>query len=144
MSRTQSTAGCLLRLGRIAPVGWGALALTVPPSVALAQSDGASLFAQNCSACHQLNGEGIRGAFPALAENALVNGTPTGLASVVVNGRGGMPAFGNDLSDQDIAAVTTYVRSAWGNHAGPVNSVTVKAVRTGGEPPADKSAVQAH
>jgi cytochrome c6 len=144
MSRSKSTAGYLLRLRRIAPVGWGALALAVLPSLAFAQSDGASLFAQNCSACHQLNGKGISGAFPALAGNALVNGEPQGFATVVLNGRGGMPAFGNDLSDQDIAAITTYVRSTWGNHAGAVTGAVVKAVRKGREPPADKSADQAH
>ncbi len=144
MSRRKSKSGFMLRLRRIAPVGWGALALTVLPSLASAKSDGASLFAQNCSACHQLNGKGIPGAFPALAGDALVNGAPRGFATVVLNGRGGMPAFGNDLSDQDIAAITTYVRSTWGNHAGAVTAAVVKAVRTGGEPPADKSAVQAH
>jgi cytochrome c6 len=129
---------------RVAVAGVIAFAATASSSVARAQPDGASLFEQNCSACHQLTGKGIPGAFPALAGNALINGPSPGFAAVVVNGRGGMPAFGNDLSDQDIAAIMTYVRSAWGNHAGTVDSAVVKAIRTGGEPPGEKSGVQAH
>ncbi len=125
-------------------IGMAALAMTAAPNLAQAQPDGKSLFAQNCSACHQLTGQGVPGAFPALAGDILVNGPPQGPATVVVNGRGGMPAFGNDLSDQDIAAILTYVRSAWGNHAKPLDGAIVKAAHTGGETTNDKSGMQAH
>ncbi len=144
MSPREPSGGDQLSLRRIALSGLGALAMTASPSFAFAQPDGASLFAQNCSACHQLTGKGVPGAFPALAGDALVNGPPQGFAAVVVSGRGGMPAFGADLSDQDIAAITTYVRSAWGNSAGTVNEAMVKAVRAGGEPAGEKSGMQAH
>jgi mono/diheme cytochrome c family protein len=40
-----------------------------------------------------------------------------------------MPAFDWKLSDQDVADVASYVRSAWGNAASPVSAGTVKDVR---------------
>jgi cytochrome c oxidase cbb3-type subunit 2 len=42
-----------------------------------------------------------------------------------------MPNFSEDLSDADIAAVLTYVRSSWGNHASPLDAALVAAVRAG-------------
>ncbi len=90
-----------------------------------------SLFAANCSACHQRNGQGIPQAFPALAGDALVQGDPQGVVALLLNGRGGMPAFKAQLDDAQIAAVATYVRGAWGNHAGPVPATLVAQARTG-------------
>ncbi len=90
-----------------------------------------SLFVANCSACHQRNGQGIPQAFPALAGDALVQGDPQGVVTLLLNGRGGMPAFKAQLDDAQIAAVATYVRSAWGNHAGPVPATLVAQARTG-------------
>jgi mono/diheme cytochrome c family protein len=55
--------------------------------------DGAALFKQNCAACHQPQGQGVPGAFPALTGNAFVQGDPKAVASVLLNGRGGMPNF---------------------------------------------------
>ena len=69
-------------------------------------SDGVEVFAQNCAACHGGDGEG--GSGPRLAgEEAYTS------ADVVVdqirNGGGGMPAFGDRLSDQELADVSAYV-----------------------------------
>jgi mono/diheme cytochrome c family protein len=108
---------------------------------ALAQTDGATLFSQNCSACHQIHGQGIAGAFPALAGNTFVQGDPKTVASVLLHGRGGMPNFSADLSDADIAAI----RSAWGNHAPPVDVAAVAAVRGGvAGPGGDRSLLPGH
>ncbi len=103
-----------------------------PPAIPAAGSvpatavDGASVFADNCSACHQADGEGVKGQFPPLANNPdlfLASDFP---ATVVLHGLHGpidvagqsldqtMPAF-DFLSDDDIAAVIQYVRSSWGN-----------------------------
>ncbi len=111
---------------------------------ALAQPDGAALFDQNCSACHQSTGKGIPGAFPALASDPFVLGAPSAPASVVLNGRGGMPTFGKDLTDDQIAAVLTYVRSSWGNHAAAVAPAVVQAARNSGNQVQKDGALQAH
>jgi mono/diheme cytochrome c family protein len=89
-------------------------------------------------------GQGVPGAFPALAGDKIVQGPGAGMAVVVINGRGGMPAFGGDLSDDTIAAIMSYVRSSWGNKAAPVSPAEVAAARasTGVEHAA--SALQAH
>ena len=91
--------------------------------------DGRALFAKNCAACHQANGKGIPGAFPALAGNALVQGAPAEVATVLLKGRGGMPDFSASLSDADIAQVLTYARASWGNKAGAVPDTEVATLR---------------
>jgi cytochrome c6 len=91
--------------------------------------DGKALFTKNCAACHQANGKGIPGAFPALAGNALVQGAPADAATVLLKGRGGMPDFSGSLSDADIAQVLSYARSSWGNKAGVIPDTEVAALR---------------
>ncbi len=105
----------------------------VGAGAALAETptDGATLFQQNCSACHQPQGQGVPGAFPALAGNAFVAGPAATVASTVLNGRGGMPTFKEDLTDAQIASILTYVRSSWGNKAPAIDVAVVAANRTG-------------
>lgn len=87
---------------------------------------GASIFAKNCAACHQANGEG--GIGPALAGNPHVNiANPTMMLTTILQGRNGMPSWRGQLAASDIAAVATFIRSSWGNNAGPV---TVQEVTT--------------
>lgn len=102
-----------------------------------------SLFADNCSACHQVTGKGVPGAFPALAGDKFVLGDPTPMIHVVLNGRAGMPSFKADLTDADIAGIVSYVRGAWGNKAKPVTAAEVAAVRSA-KAPAKKLGLQAH
>ena len=109
-----------------------------------AASDGETLFTQNCSACHQITGKGIPGAFPALAGDAFVMGPPGAVVTVVLNGRGGMPTFGKDLSNDEIAKILTYVRSSWGNKASPVTPALVDGVRGGDVTAPPKGTIQAH
>jgi cytochrome c oxidase subunit 2 len=92
---------------------------------------GQKVFAGNCAACHQLDGKGIPGVFPALDGDKVVNGSKADHITTVLQGRLGtpMPAFGPQLSDMDIAAVLTYERNAWSNHAEAVQPAEVKALR---------------
>jgi mono/diheme cytochrome c family protein len=92
-------------------------------------TDGKSLFAKNCAACHQPTGKGIPGAFPALAGNPFVQGSPGEVATVLLKGRGGMPDFSGSLDDGEIAQVLTYVRASWGNGGAPVTEQDVGSTR---------------
>jgi cytochrome c6 len=90
-----------------------------------APADGKTLFAKNCAACHQANGRGIPGAFPALVASPVAIGPDDAVAEVLLKGRGGMPDFSTSLDDADIAAVLTYARSSWGNRAPPITGAEV-------------------
>lgn len=96
--------------------------------------DGAVTFAENCAACHQAKGEGVPGAFPKLAASAVVQGDPANLGWILTHGRGGMPNFSEDLSDDQIAAVLSYIRTSWGNSAAPIETALVKAQRSAPKP----------
>jgi cytochrome c oxidase subunit 2 len=83
---------------------------------------GKSVYEKACASCHQPNGEGIPGAFPALKGSALAMGPMEGHLDIVVHGKAGsaMAAFGAQLSEVDMAAVITYERNAWGNNVGDI------------------------
>jgi mono/diheme cytochrome c family protein len=103
-------------------------------------SDGARIYVANCSSCHQLDGRGLPGAFPALAADSVVTGDPRAVIAIVKFGlragiransggyNGEMPAWRGLLSDGDIAAVVTYIRFAWHNRSTPVSLGQVEAV----------------
>ncbi len=76
---------------------------------------GEKVYAANCVACHQANGAGVPGAFPALAGSPMVNGAQDGQIGILLNGKNGMPAWKATLSDTEIAAVITYTRNSFGN-----------------------------
>lgn len=93
---------------------------------------GEEVYSANCAACHQANGEGVPNAFPSLTESELVFGPKDDHIDIVLHGKEGtaMAAFGEQLSDADIAAVVTYERNAWGNEMGDaVQPGEVKALR---------------
>lgn len=98
--------------------------------VAAQALDGATLYAKNCAACHQLGGTGISGAFPALQGNLLVQSAPEILIATVLKGRGGMPTFAAAIDDPTLALVLSYIRQAWGNQAGAINALQVGTVRS--------------
>ncbi|MDR9424661.1 MAG: cytochrome c oxidase subunit II [Marinobacter sp.] len=79
---------------------------------------GESVYASACVSCHQSDGSGSPPAFPALRGSAIVTGDMEAHIDIVVNGVSGtaMQAFGNQLSEVDLAAVITYERNAWGNN----------------------------
>lgn len=92
-------------------------------------ADGKALFLKNCAACHQATGKGIPGAFPALAGSKFVTGEHADVATVLLKGRGGMPDFSENISDADMAAILTYVRSSWGNKADALTEAEVLKLR---------------
>jgi cytochrome c oxidase subunit 2 len=91
---------------------------------------GATVYAANCVACHQANGKGLPGAFPALEGSKIVNGPADAQIALVLHGKTGtaMPAW-KQLSDAEIAAVITYTRNSWGNKSGDVLPPAVKTAR---------------
>ena len=108
---------------------------------------GAELFTQHCATCHGEQGQGIRVegnvALPALAGNrAITLPNTTNLVRILLAGGYapstagnprpfGMPPFVHVLNDEDIAAVTTYIRNAWGNQAASVTAADVVRQRRG-------------
>lgn len=95
----------------------------------------------SCIQCHQANGKGLPGSYPPLVGSEFVTGDERRLAAILLNGLNGeltvmgqkynsqMPAWGATKSDEEIAAVLTYIRSQWGNSAPAVKEELVAAVR---------------
>ena len=123
----------------LAAAAWFALA---PQS--MAAETGQSLYNDNCAACHQRTGVGIKGAFPALTGDKLVAGPLPTLVATVLNGRGGMPAFKSDLTDAQMAMVLTYIRASWGNKASAVTTAQVSQARVKAQAVAKPKALLAH
>ena len=109
-------------------------------------ASGRELYGQHCATCHQADGLGKPGHYPALAGNGLVT-MPDSRALILVTLHGlspkaapgkpepaRMPSFGA-LSDRDVAAILTHVRQTYGNGASPVTTSDVKAMRS---PPGSK------
>jgi mono/diheme cytochrome c family protein len=102
---------------------------------------GLKVFEDNCLTCHQGDGMGVPGMTPPLSKTKWVLGDKKELISIVskglntpmeVNGEtyySPMPAHGH-LTDAELAAVLTYVRSNFGNKANPVTEAEVKKVRS--------------
>ena len=104
---------------------------TKPLPVAELVSSGEKVYTANCVACHQATGKGLEAMkAPALAGNKVVTGSKQEPIDTVLNGRPNtaMQPF-KQLSDAEIAAVLTYVRSSWGNKASDVQPAEVKARR---------------
>ena len=112
-SKTTLAALALLALGALA--GGTALAQNFAAQ-RFPQQDGADLYHNICQGCHMPDAKGAvgAGAYPALAANKHLVAAmyPVG---VVVNGRKAMPAFGEMLTDAQIAAVVNFVRVNFGN-----------------------------
>ncbi len=106
-----------------------------------AKVDGAALYTSLCVACHQAGGQGLPGVFPPLAGSEWVLGKDATTAAILLHGingpltvkgaafNGAMPAFKDQLSDEQVAAVLTHVRSQWGNQAPAVSAETVALAR---------------
>lgn len=116
------------------------------PSAAL----GAKVYAASCAPCHQASGLGMAGQFPPLAGSEwVVTPGPGRAIRVILNGAAGpmqvkgaqynnvMVPWRDNLSDEEIAAVATYIRNQWGNKASSVTPEQVKAIR---DATADRSA----
>jgi cytochrome c oxidase cbb3-type subunit 2 len=97
-------------------------------AAASTELDGVALFTVNCQACHQQNGEGLKGAFPALkgsnivlsdSAELMVNIIMNGYSGLVSQGYGPMPPVGttNNLTAAEISAIMNHEKTSWGNNA---------------------------
>ena len=104
-------------------------ALTVEQQVKAGQA----LFAGTCSTCHQPNGQGMEGVFPPLAKSDWIAADPARLPVVILHGLSGpvtvngkdyasvMPPM-NQLTDDEVANISTYVLNSWGNPGGRITT----------------------
>jgi cytochrome c553 len=104
-------------------------------------AQGAKLYENHCEDCHQRHGEGVPRIYPPLDNNeSIVMRYPINAIRVVVNGGFppstqdnprpyGMPPFSQDLTDEEIAAVVSYIRQSWGNHAPAVSPAEITSAR---------------
>jgi mono/diheme cytochrome c family protein len=102
---------------------------------------GGERYRERCADCHGEQGEGRAGAYPALAGNrALTMDEPANLVQAILHGGFppstagnprpfGMPPFAIELDDANVAAVATFLRSAWGHQAPAVSPLTVQRLR---------------
>jgi cytochrome c oxidase cbb3-type subunit II len=98
--------------------------------------DGQKLYMNNCAACHQADGSGLPGAFPALAGSPIINDSnPETLIRIIMEGYDARPEYGvmagfeDILSDDEIVAIANHERSSWGNTAGTVSVEEAKQIR---------------
>jgi mono/diheme cytochrome c family protein len=102
---------------------------------------GEGVYLDQCAACHMEDGAGMPDVFPALKGSSAIQAkAPATLLRVILGGAAkvataskptplAMPAFDGKLNDDDIAAVLTYIRNAWGNSAAPVSRNDVAKAR---------------
>lgn len=107
----------------------------------IASINGADLYRKSCSSCHQENGQGLTNVFPPLISDDVVRSNDAtqhikiilfGLKGKVINGvkyATPMPAWADQLSDEEVAAVVNHERTSWGNRANLVTSEEVRKVR---------------
>lgn len=104
------------------------------------KSVGEEVYTTNCAACHQVSGEGLAGVFPPLkGDPLLATGKPEEHITVILKGLSGKAINGvayaaamspwAQLSNEQIAAVATYERKAWGNDASVILPAQVAALR---------------
>jgi nitrite reductase (NO-forming) len=115
------------------------VALTLPQQIAA----GKAIYGTTCFACHQSEGQGIPSAFPPLAKSDYLNANPKRAIDVVLKGLSGevtvngkkinsvMPS--QNLTDDEIANVLTYVYSSWGNNKTIITPAMVKAQKSQAE-----------
>ncbi|MDY0961924.1 c-type cytochrome [Massilia sp. CFBP9026] len=113
----------------------------VPPAGEQVLAEGRRIYEAKCAQCHGDDGRGKLPAYPPLAGNRAVTVTPAVNAiRMTVNGgfppgtKGnprpyGMPPFGHELDDAQVAAVLSWIRTSWGNASPPVAAVEVNSYR---------------
>jgi mono/diheme cytochrome c family protein len=102
---------------------------------------GQKIYEQTCLTCHQADAGGVPGMTPPLQKSPYVQGPSVKLIGIVLNGLNDgveidgesysnpMPPFSTVLKDQEIADVLSYVRSHFGNKAGPITVAQVSLIR---------------
>ncbi|WJR81170.1 cytochrome c [Bradyrhizobium sp. NP1] len=123
------------------PAGPPEPAVTPPPEASM--KSGAAIYGHLCVACHEADGSSAPGIYPPLPGNALLQSAdPASSLRVILDGAqtittprapntGQMPAYARQLSDQQVADVTNYIRNSWGNAAPPVTAEQVAKARKG-------------
>jgi mono/diheme cytochrome c family protein len=121
------------------PAGKSDPVVTPPPAAEMAA--GKAIYAHACVACHETDGSGAPRIYPPLPGNAnLQSVDPSSALRIILDGAqtlttprapnpGSMPAYAKQLSDQEIADVTNYMRNSWGNAAPLVTPAQVKKAR---------------
>jgi mono/diheme cytochrome c family protein len=121
---------CLLACAFLTASGPGATA-SAQGGVAYPYKSGKDIYEHVCQACHMPDAKGATGAgrYPALAGNPSLQ-SPIYPAVVILRGLKSMPPFA-ELDDEQIAAVSNYIRTSFGNKfAEPVTVEEVKALRS--------------
>ena len=93
---------------------------------------GQQQFTATCAGCHQVNGQGLPGVAKSLVGSRWALSPAPQVIRIVLHGKEGemlMPPVGGSLTDEQIAAVLTYVRRSWGNTALPITPAAVQEVR---------------
>lgn len=93
-----------------------------PPEPQKVIDSGQHLYVEFCAECHQTDGMGWSNLYPRLAGNPIVTlHDPEPIIDTVTYGQGSMMAFHDRLTSQEIAAILSYIRNAWGNQAPAVS-----------------------
>ena len=104
---------------------------TISPGYRFTEGSGEALYNATCAGCHMPDGKGAQGAghYPALADNPAVEAAPYVILNVL-HGRKAMPSFGDEMNDDQVAAVVNYTRTHFGNRfAGSVTPSQVRSLR---------------
>jgi len=117
-----------------------------PQAEKVSAERGAQLYRTSCASCHQINGQGVPHVFPPMAGDPVVTAPdPSEHIRIVLFGAKGsaikgvsyaaqMPAWVEQLSDEEAAAVINHERTSWGNNAPVVTSEDVAKIRREGSP----------
>jgi putative membrane-bound dehydrogenase-like protein len=103
-----------------------------PPTVGVTTEPGRNGYLTHCAPCHQTDGSGMPRLAPPLRNSPWVLGSEDLVGRIVLNGLKGemlMPAM-STLDDQQLSAILTYVRGAWGHAAGSISPETVARIRS--------------
>lgn len=93
-----------------------------PPQPQKVINSGQILYLEFCAECHQTDGSGWSDLYPRLAGNPIVTlDDPEPIINTVTYGQGSMMGFHDKLTGQEIAAILSYIRNSWGNHAPAVS-----------------------
>ena len=104
--------------------------------------DGQEIYMTRCMSCHGANGEGVQGVFPPITNSPYVSGDKGVLIRMILHGlrgeivvkdvtyNGMMPPWGGFLNDDQVAAVTTYIRANFENEGDAITADEVARVRS--------------
>jgi len=94
---------------------------------------GQQVFTNICAGCHQANGQGLPGVAKSLVGSRWALAPAPQVIRIVLHGKEGemlMPPVGGSMTDEQVAAVLTYVRRSWGNTALPITPDDVREIRS--------------